>query len=477
MLSRRVFLTMAALASSAVGASFVSCGIQDTQTDVIVIGAGHAGLAAAVSAVQNGAKVVVIEQRPFVGLNTHSDKGLFASSFSPENISACGDSPENHFRQSFLAGSSLGDPELLRVFVNNAPSTLQWLHSLGMSFGREPINSNSLWRRCYQPLHTGYIETLYREALFRGVEFAFNEKVVDLAADKNNGRSLVATVSIGRKKVWNARKAVIICTGGFGANKKIVSQYAPKYKDLTSDNEQGSSGEVLLMARENGALLTGMDRILCLPRPPGNLRSQGYLHLDVSRFLFINGEGRRFVSEDALRPVITEAFFEQGNRPIFEIADDATVKGYQVDIQRDLWRGIENGTVFRGKTLKELSEKISVSFPSLMETVERYNYFVDSKSDSDFGKNQENLSHKLVEGPFWAVRVEMMIHETLGGLVVDKFCRVLGEDGKPIKGFYAAGSVIGNLHGSNRLGGNGIASSITLGKIAGFHSAKEEPTT
>lgn len=471
MLNRRRFLALATLASSA-GLPFLSaCTSGTKQTDVVIIGAGHSGLAAAVSAAQQGAKVTVIEKRPFVGLNTHSDRGLFASSLSPKGLPSYGDSPENHFQQSYSAGSSLADVELLRTYARKAPETLAWLDSLGMRFAENPINSNSLWRRCYQPLHSGYTETLYREALIRGVEFVFGHPVESLAIRNDKTCSVSAKNVKGESETWEARKAVILCSGGFGANKELIAQYAPRYKDLNSDNELGSIGEVLLLAQKIGAGLTGMDRISCLPRPPGNLHSQGYLHLDLSRFLYINGNGKRFVSEDALRPQITQAFFEQGNRNIFEIADDATVNGYQMDIQRDLWRGIENGTVFRGKTLEDLAEKIAVPASSLAETVSRYNHYVEQKEDLEFGKSQVNLSHKLEIAPFWAVRVEMMVHETLGGLIVDPLCRVLTEDGLPIKGLYAAGSIIGNLHGDNRLGGNGISSAITLGKLAGQQAA------
>lgn len=471
MLNRRRFLALTSLASSASLPLLSACTSRVKQTDVVVIGAGHSGLAAAVSAAQQGAKVTVIEKRPFVGLNTHSDRGLFASSLSPKAIPSYGDSPENHFHQSYTAGSSLADVELLKAFVQKAPETLAWLDSLGMRFSDNPINSNSLWRRCYQPLHSGYTETLYREALIRGVAFIFDHAVEDLAVRENKACSVSTKSANGEREMWEARKGVILCSGGFGANKELIAQYAPRYKELNSDNEPGSTGEVLLLAQKIGAGLTGMDRISCLPRPPGNLHSQGYLHLDLSRFLYINSNGKRFVSEDALRPKITRAFFEQGNQNIFEIADDATVNGYQMDIQRDLWRGIENGTIFRGKTLKVLAKKIAVPALSLEETVTRYNRFVEQKEDLEFGKSSENLSHKLESAPFWAVRVEMMVHETLGGLIVDRLCRVLTERGQPVKGLYAAGSIIGNLHGDNRLGGNGIASAITLGKMAGQQAA------
>ena len=267
--NRRRFLALATLASSA-GLPFLSaCTSGTKQTDVVIIGAGHSGLAAAVSAAQQGAKVTVIEKRPFVGLNTHSDRGFFASSLSPKGLPSYGDSPENHFQQSYSAGSSLADVELLRTYARKAPETLAWLDSLGMRFAENPINSNSLWRRCYQPLHSGYTETLYREALIRGVEFVFGHPVESLAIRNDKTCSVSAKNVKGESETWEARKAVILCSGGFGANKELIAQYAPRYKDLNSDNELGSTGEVLLLAQKIGAGLTGMDRISCLPRPPG----------------------------------------------------------------------------------------------------------------------------------------------------------------------------------------------------------------
>lgn len=440
---------------------------KETVSDVIVVGGGYAGLAAAVSAAKKGLKVVVLEKRARVGLNTHSDRGLFASSKSPSGEPSFGDSVENHFRQSYESGGCLADPAVLRAFVSGAPETLAWLGNLGMSFDKTAINSNSLWRRCYQPLQNGYVETLAREAIRLGVNFVFNEKVIDIQRTSNRMDVVITSTDKGNKKEYKGRYGIILCAGGFGANLGLIKRFSPKYGHLESDNEQGSSGEVLLLAKEKGAALCGLDRILCLPRPPGNFKSQGYLHLNVSRFIFINSRGKRFVSEDALRPAITEAFFREGNNPVYELADDLAVKNYQLDIQKDLWRGIEHGTVFKGKNLTDLASKISIPPYLLADTVERYNSFVEKKKDLDFGKSSLNLLHKIAHGPFWAVRVNMKIHESLGGLVIDERCRVLDETNRPILGLYGAGSIVGNVHGNNRLGGNGLSSSITLGRLAG----------
>ena len=191
---------------------------KETVSDVIVVGGGYAGLAAAVSAAKKGLKVVVIEKRARVGLNTYSDRGLFASSKSPSGEPSFGDSVENHFRQSYDSGGRLADPAVLQAFVSRAPETLAWLGNLGMSFDKTAINSNSLWRRCYQPLQNGYVETLYREAIRLGVYFVFNEKVIDIQRTSNRMDVVITSTDRGNKKEYKGRYGIILCAGGFGAN-------------------------------------------------------------------------------------------------------------------------------------------------------------------------------------------------------------------------------------------------------------------
>ncbi len=366
---RRRNLLLASVAFCGLSSAFIIHNSDQDLFEVIVVGGGSAGLAAAVSAAERGLKVLVIEKRHRVGLNTHSDRGLFASSQSPTGEPSFNDSVENHYKNSFEAGGSLADPSVLMSFVSQAPETLKWLSSLGMSFDDSAINSNSLWRRCYQPLQTGYTETLYREAVRLGVKFVFNAALIDLKENKGRIDSVEVAQKNGQRKIYTATLGVVLCSGGFGANLKMVAELAPKYAGLESDNEPGASGEVLLIAKKKGAATSGLDRILCLPRPSGAFKSQGYLHLDISKFIFINSQGKRFVSEDALRPEITEAFFREGFKPIYELADDNAVKDYQMDIQRDLWRGIEHGTVFKGKTLGELAAKLSMPEENLITTV------------------------------------------------------------------------------------------------------------
>lgn len=148
------------------------------------------------------------------------------------------------------------------------------------------------------------------------------------------------------------------------------------------------------------------------------------------------------------------------------------MKSYQIDIQKDLWRGIEEGTVFKADSLDALAEKTALPAASLSQTIAQYNEGVAKKQDP-FSKAPAELTHTLSKSPFWAVRVEMQIHETLGGLRVNTDGAVLDHSGTPVPGLWAAGAIVGGLHGKCRLGGNGIASAIALGFIAGQNAAGE----
>ncbi len=435
--------------------------------DVIVVGGGNAGMSAALAAAKTGASVLLIDQGPAPGVSMHSDLGLFASSASPDGTPISGDSIEQHITDSLdAAGPDNVNPELVRAIFSKAPQTLQHLTQLGMTFAPTPILSSSLRPRCWQPVNAGYIETLYRAAKTRGVRFRFSERVTSLHVTQDQVTGVSTRAPDGTISHWQAKLGVILATGGFGANRKLIAQYRPELRHLKTDNQPGADGSALLLARNIGAALIGMENIQCIPRAPGNLHTQGYLHLNAARFIYCDSQGRRFVPEDAPRDQVQQAFLSNPYHPIYEIGDNTTVTQSQIDIQKDLWRGIEEGTVFKTDTLEELAAKISVPAAALSDTLAHYNAAVETQSDP-LGKSPRGLTAKLDKAPFWAVHVEMTIHETLGGLRVTPTGAVLDTNNCPIRGLFAAGAITGGIHGKCRLGGNGIASAITLGAIAG----------
>lgn len=461
----------AAAAAAGIGALGVHVrNAREKKADVLVIGAGNAGLAAAVSAAEQGRTVIVLEKNESLGLNMHSDRGLFGSAYSPEGKPIPGDSLELHFEDTMRGGGQASDPALVRAFVAEAAKTLPWLKSLGMEFQPVPINSASVRARCWQPAWVGYTEILYRKAKALGVRIAYGETLAALATEDGRVIGAVTRAKDGSVRRWRAANGVIIASGGFAANSKLVEQYAPQLKGLPSDNQPGATGEALEIARSIGAGLTGMDAIQCVARPPGKLANQGYLHLDASRFIYIDSRGQRFIRETAPRDAVTREFLARGDAPVYELADNEAVLSYQIDIQKDLWKEVQTGVAVKANTAEDLARKLGIDPASIQKTLSAYNRGADTKKDA-FGKPASALGHRIETPPFWAVRVVMMVHETQGGLRISPKAEVLTDLGAVIPGLWAAGSVTGGLHGKNRLGGNGIASAISFGRIAGRSAA------
>lgn len=432
--------------------------------DLIVVGGGHAGLAAAVTARGNGLKVLVIEKKPRLGLNVFSDTGIFASSSNAKGIRNPGDSVERHAQDVYLGGGEKSDLYLISAFTKEAPAAIRWLSQLGMKFEDEPFDSNSLYPRCFRPIHVGYMEVLQKEALRLGVEFVYQECAEKILLDHRKISGVEVRNSKDEKKQYRCRQ-LLLSSGGFSANPDLVRKNS-LFSDVQINARVGSDGKMILAAEEIGAQVVGMDRILCKPRPD-DIYSQGYLHIDVAKVIYVNKKGERFISEDAYRKDLLSAFLKQLPDYVYEISDNSAVRSFSLDVQKDLWRGLEKGEAFKASSIEELAKELGVEPKGLKRTVEEYNRAVFRGVDRELGKNQINLSHPFLESPFWGVKVKMVVHESTGGLRIDAGCRVLDAENKPIEGLFAAGAIVGNLHGENRLGGNGISSAICLGRIAG----------
>lgn len=473
-LTKRGLLLAGGALAAAAGLGAAAAHVWRTRTqsaDVLVIGAGNAGLAAAVSAAEAGCKVIVLEKNERLGLNTHSDRGLFGSSVSPDGHPIPGDSLERHFEDTMRGGGNAADPELVHAFVAEAAKTLPWLKSLGMAFDAVPLLSASISPRCWQPAWVGYTEILYRRAKSLGVEIHYGEKLASLLQEGGRVSGAATRDGAGNLHRYRATRGVILASGGFAANARLVSQYAPELSGLPTDNQPGAQGEALEIAHAIGAAVTGMDAVQCIARPPGKLQNQGYLHLDASRFIYIDAKGRRFVRETAPRDEVTREFLERRDEPVYELADNDTVLSYQIDIQKDLWKELQSGAAVKADSARALARKLGLDPRALEKTLRDYNRGVAAGEDA-LGKAPSALKHRIETPPFWAVRVVMMVHETLGGLRINRRAEVLSDSGAPIPGLFAAGSVTGGLHGRNRLGGNGIAAAIAFGRIAGRSAAR-----
>lgn len=485
MLNRRTLLSTAVVAPAAlaVGSAHAKdeCTVPakwDETFDVVVIGAGGAGLTASIVAAEAGAKTLVLEKMAFPGGNTIIAGGGFNAAVK-EDYEKAGikDSPELHASQTLDAGDYRGDPELVRVMCEGAPESVAWLKKRGVKF-QDYIYQiyGGLYPRCRNPLGPrgqAYIQILVPEAKRVGVDLRTGAKVTRIIRESPlEGRVLGVEVEIkGKKSFIEARRGVVSAAGGFAANAAMCGLHDPRLQKLGTTNQPGATGEVLVNMIDIGAETTGMDYVQCIPEKPLDVKYNPSLVTHVNRFVFVNHEGRRFVAEDSRRDVLRDAVLAQPKMEAFPVIDAV---GFE--LQKNS-KGPENeaarkaGTLFIGNTIEELAGNMGVPAEALKATIEEYNRAVETKKDK-FGRHDGVLVHKIEKPPFYSGRIAMARHHTMGGVRIDAQTHVLDRRGKVIPGLYAAGEVTGGIHGTNRVGGNAIADVFTFGRLAGENAAK-----
>ncbi len=455
----------------------------DVTTEVLVIGSGGAGLAAAVSAAEGGAKTMVMEKLNFVGGNTLLCSGYY-NCVDPGRQKKQGidDSVELHVKQTLNAGDNRAVPELVEVLCGKGLETLEWLEGMGMKFSPEVIQVyGALYRRSHlatEAKGAGYIKVLKAKADQLGVQFMMGTKMKAIVREgAQTGRVLgvEATDAKGKSIYIRATKGVVLAAGGYAANPELRSLYDPRLRTLcTTNNVACSTGEVMLAANAAGAMLIGCDYIQCNPGPaPGHQNGiRQSLHLDVSKYIYVDQRGQRFVAEDARRDILRDAVLALPEKYGYVIVDAEGFAANPAAAQKDAKRGLETGDSFTADTLAGLAEKLKIDPAALQKTVDEFNAAVDKKVDEKFGRKADMLTSKIQKGPFWAAFSSMAVHHTMGGVRIDTSARVIDLEGKVIPGLYAAGEVTGGIHGSNRVGGNAVLDIHVFGRIAGASAAK-----
>lgn len=461
----------------------------ELEADVVIIGGGGTGLAAAVTAGQEGASVIVLETNGYAGGNLVVSGGVYNSP-DPDLQEAQGieDSPELFKEQTLEGGDNIGDPELVEVMTSQALDGLNWLRDLGVEFDEEVIQApGALHPRSHntpEPLGTGIING-YLDAIAEmdNVEVLYETKGDSLIEEDGRIVGVNAVNPDGSDLTLTANNGVIIATGGFSKNAEMVVEYADKEKwtaldeNSVSTNLNSITGEGISMSQEIGADVTDMDQMqfLYLGAPNTGLLS-GVYDVSAEITIFVNSNGERFVAEDERRDVISSAVFEQENGQMFMLhsADSLSDPATQVNIDGIPMKNLlETGAYDwkQGETLEELAEEMGVPAENLVATVEEYNEAVDSQNDP-FGR--ELLTMKMETGPFYALPRVPSLHHTMGGLRIDTQARVLDQNGNVIPGLYAGGEVTGGIHGANRLGGNAVTETIVFGRVAGLSAAQEK---
>ncbi|XME03154.1 flavocytochrome c [Lachnospiraceae bacterium C1.1] len=488
-------------------------------TDIVIVGAGGAGMTAAIEAADAGKKVVLIESQPMVGGNSvlstgglnaaktkYQDENEFAEADGVEKQLAAAaekysdnetitelaatvkdqwdeyqasgsgyfDSTELFELDTMIGGKGINDPELVKTLCEGSADAIDWLGTIGADVNNVSSFGGASVKRIHRPVgedgKTTAVGAYIVPILEKNIESRENiTLLLDTTAKKiitdSNGAAvgIEAEGSTGEKVTVNS-KAVVMTTGGFGGNLDKVVEYKPELKGFMSTNASGAQGTGIDMGVEIGAATVDLDQIQIHPTVEANSAHLITEGLRGDGAILVNAEGKRFTDEVGTRDVVSEAEIQQTGGKVWLIMDQdmadasSVIQGY-----------INAGYTKTGETYAELADEMGVDAAAFEETMNAWNECVDNKSDPEYGRT--SFADKLDTAPYYAINVTPGIHHTMGGLKINSNTEVLDESGNVIPGFFAAGEVTGGVHGANRLGGNAVCDFTVYGRIAGQNSA------
>jgi urocanate reductase len=462
----------------------------DETWDVVVIGSGFAGLAAAAEAAGAGAKVVILEKMPTYGGNSIINGGEY-NSWDDElhlrqKLNLGDDSIDLHQKDTLRGGDFYGIPELVEILVKEATPALNWMLDSGGLKLRQILNrtgGHTAYRThtCVEGVGRGYTEALKKIAEGRGAKIRLNTKVNWIWRKDADPKSPVEGVeAVTGRKTRNMRigKALILAAGGFSQNKEMRQSFNPSViPDFNCTNHPGATGEIIRYAQAVGADALQLAFIQLYPyaEPETGVldapavypfRGPGY------GIVYVNKLGKRFVNEMERRDVVSMAQIKTGMKPTYSIFNESMIS--KMGTKEEVEKGIAKGRFVKGETLADLAGKLGIPANTLEETIKTHNRYMEEGKDPDFGRQFTKVMIPIVEGPFYAIAQWPAVHHTMGGLRINGNAQVIDIWGNLIPRLYAAGEVTGGIHGLNRLGGNATPDCIVFGRIAGTNGAKEK---
>ena len=449
----------------------------DETADVVVAGAGGAGMAAAITAAQAGKKVIILEKGAVTGGNSsYATGGMNAAGTHYQKEQGIEDSPELFYEDTMKGGHDINDKDLVRTLAENSASAIDWLDSIGAPLSNIGLAGGASAMRQHRPVNdegkilsvgTYLVEHLTKTCEDTGVKIIFNAKVDEVLMEDGKAVGLHATGKSGNNITVHANN-VVIATGGFGSNPDLIVKYRPELKGYVSTNAPTITGDAIEFLQKIGADFVDLDQIQIHPtvvQADGSLISES---LRGDGAILINKEGKRFCNEILTRDVVSGHINEQPDSYAWLLADEA-MKTESTVIEKY----VNKGYMIKCDTVADLAKLLEVDEATLQKTLDTWKAACDAEKDGEFGREGfDALLTDLSHAPYYAVKIAPGIHHTMGGVKIDTAAEVISTDGKPINNLYAAGEVTGGVHGGNRLGGNAVADIIVFGRIAGENASK-----
>ena len=445
--------------------------VKDREADIVIIGAGGAGMSAAVEAASAGKSVIIVEKMPIVGGNTNrATGGINAAETAIQEQEGIEDTVETFYDDTFKGGKEENDPELLSIMVENSAGAVDWLNELGAGLTRVSLSGGATNPRIHTPADGSAVGPVVVKVLQEKLKELNVEILMETTATKileENGQAAGIEASDVNGNTFSIKaKAVIIAAGGFGANSEMVETFRTDLVGFSTTNHSGATGAGNELGQEAGAALDDIEQIQIHPTTDPE---SGYMFTEGLRgdgAILINAEGERFTDELLTRDVVSANILKQKDGIAYLVTNEemrtenAALAGY-----------VTKGYAVKVETLTEVAEAIGADETAVTETMNKYKEAVTSGTDTEFGR--AHLDKTLEEGPYYILKVTPGIHHTMGGLKIDTQTHVLNVDGQIIEGLYAAGEVTGGVHGANRIGGNAVTDIVVFGRIAGKTAAEE----
>lgn len=489
----------------------------DLDGDIVIVGAGGAGMVAALQAVENGAdKVVIVERMALTGGNSVRSTGGMNAAKTPNqdtneftenagvektlaaaekfadnaDITALAETVKAQYEEykanpvgyfdsvelfeldTMIGGKGLNDIELVKALAENSADAIVWLKDAqGADLSQVGQFGGASVKRIHKPVNeegkTLAVGSYLVPVLTQNCEA--NEKI-DILFETTateiimaDGAAAGVVVSDGENTYNVNAKAVVLASGGFGGNNSMVAKYQPSYDGYITTNAPGAQGDGIVMGEAVGAATVDMDQIQLHPTvypEKSALITEG---LRGDGAILVNADGLRFTDEVGTRDAVSAAEFAQPGQCAYLIVDQA-----MVDASSVIAGYINSGFTTQGDTYEALAEATGIVPEAFAETMEKWNACVEAGKDEEFGRTA--FANPLNTAPYYAIKVTPGVHHTMGGLEINTNAEVISTEGNVIPGLFAAGEVTGGVHGANRLGGNAVADIVVFGRIAGANA-------
>ena len=434
-------------------------------TEIVIVGAGGAGMTAAIMLQQAGKDFVILEKMPYVGGNTtKATGGMNASETHYQKEQGIEDSNALLAADTMKGGHALNDPELVAVMTNNSADAIDWLDTIGAALPKISFSGGASVNRIHAPedgsgVGAFLVDRFSAKLAELGVDVMLETAATELITDADG--KIIGVRAEGPDAIYTINaKAVILATGGFGANEEMYTSYRPDLKGTVTTNAPGATGDGIVMAQALGADLVDIEQIQLHPTVEQTTSILITESVRGDGAILVNQSGVRFTNELLTRDAVSAAELAQEGSYAYIIFDQKLRDGLKA-----IEKYVKSGITVQADTIEGLAEQLNIDPAVLAKTLSDWNETVANKRDTEFGRTT-GMNEDLSTPPYYAIKIAPGIHHTMGGVKINTAAEVINTEGQAIPGLFAAGEVCGGVHGGNRLGGNAVADIVIFGRIA-----------